>query len=354
MTVRHRCAVLLSAVTVWSTGCGAAEPGAAGVVHDTLTADRQLVSTESELVGSVTGMTVGDDGRVYVSDFALKHVLSVDGDGGDPVVVGREGSGPGEFSMPVAISAVSDSIRVYDMAHGTVQVFAKAGGYVRGFNTGAPQSAMGRAFARDGRFAFATGGIDSTLVRLINADGEPIRRIGEPIVPASTMWDFTAMKAAIREGRVPDQFRNDAVPLWLEDGSIVMAFNADPEVRRYDSSGDLVWSTPLADPVLDHAFAEFVRRNTEEPNPAMLYRLSYIRDALVAGSEIWLLLATGEDVPGVILALDADTGQVTRRRVVQGVSQPSRFALDTERSRLYVANGGDANIVIVDLEEQHE
>lgn len=349
--MRPRAAALALVLAIPTlTSCDQRERDAAGVAHDTLTAT-PLVATESELVGNVTGMAVGDDGRLYITDFSLKHVLSITADGGDPRIMGREGSGPGEFAMPMSLTAAGDSVRVYDMSHGTVQVFSRAGSHVRSFNTGAPDGAVGRAFARDGRFAFATGGIDSTLVTLIDTDGEPVLSFGRPLVPPSTMWDFTAMKAAIREGRVPDQFRNDALPVWLDDGGVVLAFYADPEVRKYDASGDEVWTTVLTDPVLEHAFAEFVRRNTEDPNPARLFRLNYIADAFATGGAVWLLLAA-DDGPAVILVLDAGTGEMLRRRVVHGVSSASRFAMDAQAGRLYIASGDDASIVAVDLPEQ--
>lgn len=338
-------AVLTAAVLA---GCNASERGETAVVHDTLTAVR-LVTTESGLIGAVADMTVGEDQRLYLADYSLKHVLSLAPDGTDPRIIGREGSGPGEFSAPVNVSTAGDSVRVFDRTHSTVQVFSRAGSYARGFTANAPETGRGRTFTREGGFAFATDGLDSALVKLIDTEGEPVASYGSPVVAPTNVWDFGAIKSVVREGRVPDQFRNNVLPVWLDDGSIVLGFYADPEVRKYDASGRMVWTTSLVDPVLDHAFAEFVRRNVEEPNPAMIYSLSYIADALATGDEVWFLLAPSEGAPAVILSLDAETGALRRRRVVHGVTSARAFAVDEEHGRLYIANGDDASLSVAAL-----
>jgi hypothetical protein len=160
------------------------------------------------------------------------------------------------------------------------------------------------------------------------------------------------MKDQIRAGQVPDQFRNDALPLWLDDGGIALVFYAAPEVRKYGADGRLLWSRTLADPVLDEAFAEFVRLNIAETNPAAMYPLTYFADAFSSGDELWLLLNTEEDQPAVILILDSTTGEPKGRRVVQGVEQPGSFAIDDERRRLYISRSADASVAVVDLPRQ--
>jgi hypothetical protein len=351
LTMMSASCVAIGIIAMTTSGCGRMDRGEGGVVNDTI-AGSTFISTESELIGTATDMTVAPDGRLYIADYALKHVLSVAPDGTDPVVIGREGSGPGEFSGPMTLAVTTDTVRVFDMAHGSVQAFTAAGAYVNGVRVNVRQSGRGRSLARDGRFAFATGGLDSSLVTLQTPDGERLMSIGDPVVPPITMWDFTAMKDQIRAGQVPDQFRNDALPLWLDDGGIALVFYAAPEVRKYGADGRLLWSRTLADPVLDEAFAEFVRLNIAETNPAAMYPLTYFADAFSSGDELWLLLNTEEDQPAVILILDSTTGEPKGRRVVQGVEQPGSFAIDDERRRLYISRSADASVAVVDLPRQ--
>ena len=344
----HRAALAVFMSLAVGTACDErGAEGPAAVVHDTLKATT-LVSTESELIGNVTAMHVGADGRLYMADYGLKHVLSIAPDGTDPIAIGREGSGPGEFAAPVAVAA-DDSIRVFDMRHGTVQVFSRDGRYAHAFNPGTPSVGTG-TFAPGGGFVFTTGGMDSVLVKVVDSGGSLEASIGEPVAPPSNMWDFGAIKAAIRERRVPDEFRNSATPLVLADGSVVVAFSADPEVRKYDAGGSLVWSTRLDDAVLTAQFESFVRRNTENPDPARLFNLHYFADVAATGDEIWLLLSPIDEQPAVILVLDATTGHLERRRIVQGVGAPGSFALDAARGRLYLASSEDASIAVAQLE----
>lgn len=334
-----------------AVGCGTdAERTPGGAVLDTLVGADAIVSTASELIGQATDLQVGTQGRFYIADHAYKRVLSIRPDGSDPRMIGGEGSGPGEFQRPTAIAVAADTLWAFDITQSRVQAFARDGAFLRAYAVAAPQMGGGRALNRTGELAAAVGGLDSVLVAVLGAAGQALRSFGRPVVPANRMWDFTSIKARIREGEVPDEFRNDALPVWLDDGSIVVAFLAEPEVRRYGPNGALLWSRPLADPVVESARAAFIRRNMEEQNPARLHGLRYVVDVEAVGNEVWVMLNASEEDHGGILGLDAADGTLTRRLVLAGLPGAGQFTVDPARDRLYVSVGDEAMVVAFDLE----
>ncbi|HEX7119816.1 MAG TPA: hypothetical protein VF212_13580 [Longimicrobiales bacterium] len=332
------------------TACGfAGDRASPAFVEETLAVADTVVTTESALIGYATDLAVGPGGRLYLTDARLSHVLTVGPGGEDPRTIGREGSGPGEFATPWSLAVSGDGVWVFDMRHGRVLEFDAAGGYVGSYVVGEPTAMTGIAPNARGELAAATGGRDSALVAVLGADGERLRAFGEPVVPPVTMWDFTSIKDRIRRGEVPAEFRNSVRPAWAADGSVVVAFDTEREVRRYGPDGALVWARPLEDPALEAARAEFVRANTEDPDPTRLAPLRYVRDVFVAGDEVWLLLDTTTLNDGVVLVLDATDGAPRRRLVLPGLPGGNAFALDAERGRLYLAVGDEAMVVVAEV-----
>jgi hypothetical protein len=308
-----------------------------------------LVTTASELIGGVYDLAVSPNGDVYVVDYGYKHVLVVDPDGTVRRTIGKQGSGPGEFEMPYVVHVGGDSIRVLDIQSNRVQVFDRVGGLVRSYRLDAPGLGGGRDFRDDGSLAATIDGFDNAMILVLDAAGTRVDQFGEPIVPPVTFYDFTALKSEIRDGRVPDAFRNRATLVWATDQSLYLAFLAETQVRRYDASGSLLWTRTLDEAVLRSARAVFVRKNIEEQNPSRIHSLQYVIDAAVVGDDLWLLLNTADEDNGLLLVLSADDAAVRRRLTFPGLPNTGYFAVDQSRRRLYMAPRGEASVLIFEL-----
>jgi hypothetical protein len=308
-----------------------------------------LVTTASELIGGVYDVAVSPHGDVYVVDYGFKRVLVVGPDGTVRRTIGREGSGPGEFEMPYIVRADADSVRVLDAASNRVQVFDSAGVVVRTYRVDAPGLGGGRDFGSDGSLVATIEGLDHAMLLVLDAAGDRIGSFGKPIVPPVTFYDFAAIKAAIRDGRVPDAFRNRAAAAWGPDRSLYLAFHAEPQVRRYDAAGGLLWTRTLDEPVLDASRAAFVRKNIEEQDPSRIHTLQYVTDAAVVGDDLWLLLNTADEDDGLLLVLRANDGSVRRRVTFPGLPNTGYFTVDQSRRKLYMAPRGDASVLVFPL-----
>jgi hypothetical protein len=281
------------------------------------------------------------------ADYTLHRVLVVDGEG-PPRTLGREGSGPGEFSGPSALAVGNDTLRVVDRGNGRIQVLTTAGAYVRSYAL--ERQAMGGevSLLPSGVAAFATGGIQSrALARVFDPQGHALADLGGLVAPQSALFNIRALKKEIAEGRVPDALRNRARPLLASDGGAWTVLLADAAVQRYDRGGALLWTRSLEAPELRGIRETFFRRNREDPRPFAFLPLTFVTDAAAAGDDLWLLLNAGEDAPATLLVV-SPAGELRTRVRVPAAPGARQLAVDRARGTLYLATA-DARLVAVPL-----
>ena len=93
------------------------------------------------------GLTVDEEGDIYVADWRNDRVQKLTAAGEPLLVLGGSGDGDGEFNRPsgVAVDEHGD-IYVADRGNNRVQLFAHTGRYVQQFLGDATLSAIGRRY----------------------------------------------------------------------------------------------------------------------------------------------------------------------------------------------------------------
>lgn len=340
---RARCRAALALAATALAACAGRD--AAPVV--TLSGERVLISTESNLLASPFDVAVDERGHVWVLDYQLNRVLVLDGSGASRTV-GHEGAGPGELSGPSALAVGGDTLRVVDRGNGRIQVLTTEGRYVRSYALERQTMGGEASLLPNGRVAFATYGIQSqALARVFDPQGRALGDLGKLVAPVSGIWDITAFKRDIARGRVPESLRNRARPLLAVDGGAWTVLVADPAVQRYEASGRLLWTRTLDSPELRHIRETFFTRNREDSRPFAFVPLSFVTDAATVGDEVWLLLNQSEDDPATLLLVAPD-GELRARVQVPGAPGARQLAVDPARRTLYLALA-DARLLGVPL-----
>lgn len=135
---------------------------------------------EHDAFGRVMDAALDSRGRIIVADDLSHRVVVFARDGEYIGRLGRRGRGPGEFESPwkVAVDA-RDSIFVWDMALGRINVFAPDLSFARSFGVPPQWVVNSLAFLPDGRLliaAYARGA--SGTLHLVGRDGRMVRSFG--------------------------------------------------------------------------------------------------------------------------------------------------------------------------------
>ena len=339
---RHMRTIGPAFAPLWSFACY--PPSTSGPVVSVIEEVTTLITTASAALAGPAAMVVTDNGDVLLLDAMLARILVISPDGTIKRTIGSEGAGPGEFRRPRGLAVHADTIRVVDQGNGRMQLFSVAGEHlgsapIPGGAGGGPLS-----LRADGWLAVGTRGRDSTLAAYFDETATRRGVLGIPLVPPSALWDFVAIKNQIAQGEVPSVLRNVARPIFAHEGGFWLMFAADPLIHRYRSDNELAWAVTVEVPEVDTIMGTFFERNHREPNPNAFYPLSYFTDAVDVGGHLWLLLNVPDDIPSVVLVIDA-AGSVAHRLVFSSVRGASVLAVDPERRRVYLAMRSDATLI---------
>jgi DNA-binding beta-propeller fold protein YncE len=180
-------------------GSGTQSSSAAGPGAPALGAAEPLVITarlgEKSHLLSPRGVAVDPSGNVFVADTGNSRIVKFDASGREVAVIGRKGSGPGEFES-AWLPAVDGKGQLYvlDPRRGRVSIFGNDGKYLRKIGESAGfYSPAGLAVAKDGTVAVADTGGNRVVVFSPDGQtrGEPITSTpqGKLIQPTDAAFD---------------------------------------------------------------------------------------------------------------------------------------------------------------------
>jgi hypothetical protein len=197
-------------------------------------------------------LIAGRAGELFLSDEQNARVIHFTTDGELVSIIGREGSGPGEFSSPVdlAYDLQRDRLWVGERGYMKITRFTRQGDrfeYLDSFQartfmidrSPSLQTASEEDCYWTNGWLFGTEEIQNTLLQCIRIDGEIVRSMGEPWEPE---WSTRGLVSRINEceiARIGDDrlacvwTNRPLVQIWSGDGEPLGERTFDtPEVLR--------------------------------------------------------------------------------------------------------------------------
>jgi hypothetical protein len=187
--------------------CAGGDDRAPALVDLELPRATTVISTESGLLAGPSGIAVDGSGRVWVADFLAKRLVSVSPEGNDPLIVGREGQGPGEFSGPLGVVPIPGGIRVADGFNNRLQDYRLNGAHITDW-TPSIAALGGAALAPDGRFVVPLFQDDSALAAFHHLGEGRAVRFGAMPVQHVVQRTPEEQWSDVRNGTIPQEMRN--------------------------------------------------------------------------------------------------------------------------------------------------
>ena len=338
-----RCLMLVMVVL---TGCAIA-PAEDREVHGIDVPNPTVViSSESAQLELVVDMTLDSEGNLLLLDWNRAAVVVVPADGGEPKILGRKGQGPGEFLYPSNVGVSPGRIKVLDQVSGRVHLIDYEGKLVGGFDLAAAISKADLG-SEHAAYSRATTRPGEQLLTVTDAAGVVLHSVVEPVVPPATSWDMAAMRQVILRGDVPDEMRNNVLPVVRSDGGLWAFVQTERVLERYDASGAKVMERTIGLPENDSIVANFQKAAERFKNQLVL-PLQFVNHAQAISEEVWLLWAVGTET---VVTIHGPDGRLRQRINFEQVPAASHLAVDTERSRIYFHVGFDSSVVVFDLPE---
>jgi hypothetical protein len=113
--------------------CGGAEAGHASAPTIARWTLQRVATIDPDSAGvnaAIRSVVADDDGNVYVAGYGAGGIYVFDSTGRSVRVLGRAGSGPGEFKNRYSLAWAGDTLAVYDPENGRVELVDRMGNWV--------------------------------------------------------------------------------------------------------------------------------------------------------------------------------------------------------------------------------
>jgi hypothetical protein len=291
-------------------------------------------------------------GRVVLLDYKASKVFILDSAGALLETFGAPGKGPGEFLMAYGLTTHGDTLAVFDIGNGRLVNFLPGRGFV-GVRP-LPNGFAHQAFVLlDGDTTLhMTDGVDSALAVLRAPSGAVLARYGTPIAPPVTLFYFGRMKQAAAEGRVPDEFKNNVLPVIGPSRDVWIIQQATGRIEHFAPDGRLLGNLELPADHVAGRVQEFLRQSREvASDPGRIGGIAMVTGAYADADGLWLLLAQPDSVPAQLLMVDSSCS-IKAMFTVPGAAGASSLSRDRASGRFYLLNMGEGILLRLTLPQK--
>jgi hypothetical protein len=268
-TFRRSCRILLAAALSACSGTEAGDGSNSAIARWSLQRAATIDPDSAGLNASIRSIAADGEGNVYVAGYGAGGIYVFDSTGQPVRMLGRAGSGPGEFKDRYSLAWAGDTLAVYDPGNGRVEFVDRMGHWVAsepslritGGSDVRLYQAGPRVFFRPSyQKAAGDGRIRSTLVRAglgVTPDTLilPTNAIGE----AYTLICRGDKGIGFESSRYAPEFRTGVAPsgdliTWRTDQYRLTFLHNDSQVVRVISFAqppirltDSMWAADVAD-----------------------------------------------------------------------------------------------------------
>ena len=333
---------VLAALTLTNAACAKSVPQEVNEMRiDGLS---PIISAESGLLGAPIDIAVNTAGAIAVLDYDGQIVMYRDGSAA-PVVIGRAGTGPGEFLRPSSFALSNEHLYVADIGNGRLQTLTLDGRLQQSSRLSLTAVMGTVSIDTNGSLLVPTLGLHGTLAERYDVLGRRTGAFGTPLDSVPLLANPRDTKEQLLRGKIPALFRNNVIGVAEPNGNVWLVLNGDGRLERYAPDGTQILHADLDAPELPRVRDEAIQRaraSLDDPNGT--YPLRYVFDAAFDDGMLWLLLNSTESGPAVLSAVDT-TGRTVRRIQFPAIVGARAFAFDKRHDAIYFVIPAAASVV---------
>ncbi|MDR9418138.1 6-bladed beta-propeller [Gracilimonas sp.] len=283
-----------------------------------------------------------DDGTVTIADFGQKKVALVEPNGELITSFGREGRGPGEFIRISNIFSIGGVIHVVDTDQSIIAQFDQDGNFLVN-HTFESAAIMPEVIAIDqNKYVIGAAGAENSLLSITDFDTDSTFYFGTPNGESMETVDLQASLNQLKSGEIPNLFKN-MVTLRSDGDHIYAYLRAFSELRKYDTSGNLIWEQSVDLPYNEEIFNATVETAKNSPGGLPFY--NYISDFEIIEEEVVILTNRRDsDGPHLLVRLN-ESGETTAIYTLPThLGYISAFDWDPNNDMIYLASYGDGMV----------
>ena len=277
--------------------------------------------------GMIRSAALDSKGRLYVADDQVQQISVFDRKGTFLRIIGRRGSGPGEFQAPWLVALDhNDSLFTWDPALARVSVFGPDGTFSRSFSVPAKWHVTAIRFVKSGELllsAFAAG--EAFGLHTLSRNGTRMRSD----MPIQTSSGGAGFEASVFGGSFDIRERES---VYSQKSPYVLTFFRDGRAIRRCRGADSLTSSPEA--VIDRLDAGARLRWGDFKHSSIV---TFLDSGLVANTII-----RPADASGVVDIVTSECQLLNRRRSEVVIS-----IVFADRKRAVGIRGGDVPQIFV-------
>lgn len=294
---------------------------------------------ETHDIAQPTEIEILDNGTIAIANFGQRKVSLVQSTGELITSFGREGRGPGEFIRISNLFNTGDIIHVVDTDQSVVSKFDLKGNFLSSFTFKSPAVLPEVALIDENKYVAATGGTDDSFLSLSEIDTDSTFSFGTPKGESLEVVDFQASLNQLKSGEIPNLFKN-MVTLRSDGDHIYAYLNAYSELRKYDTSGSLIWEQKIDLPYNEEIFNNTVEQAKNSPGGLPAY--NYITDFEVIDQEVMILTSRRNSDDSQLLVRLNESGNTTAIYTLPDhIGYLRAFDLAPDHNAIYFASSGD-------------
>ncbi len=150
----------------------------------------------------------------------------------------------------------------------------------------------------------STQGQDEALAVRRAPSGQILNRYGTATSPAVTFYMMGDIARTIASGRIPDEMKNESVPVEGCVGEVWLIEQTTGRVGRYSREGVLSGTFQLPAAYIDRQTTAFFEKN-RHAKPNTYFSLRMVSDAVASPEGLWLALVSPDSLPPRLLLIDS-------------------------------------------------